>query len=127
MPLAFDALPGLAGNALVLARGHHFVTATGPCMIIATWIPQFQAAPNGPNAKILRDKNDCFKPFLSGNGPQFEMVKFHEWLKANGELLTAPGLSRPKYKLNGGSLGEMVIEQRNRTGTKVYNLKLKQK
>jgi hypothetical protein len=81
--------------------------------------------PGKEMAKVLIAKNDCFKPFLSGNGPQFEMAKFHEWLKANGELTTPPGFKKPKYKLNGGSLGEMLIEQRNPSGTKVYNLKRK--
>lgn len=79
-------------------------------------------------AKILQGKNDCFKPFLSGKGPQFEMTKFHDWLKEKGELLTLPGLKPAKYKLNGGdALGEMTIVHKNRSGTPVYSLKLKHK
>ena len=44
MPLAFLNIPGLAGNALVLARANHDVTTTGSSNAIAAWIPEFQAA-----------------------------------------------------------------------------------
>ena len=42
MPLTFETIPGLAGNPLVLARGDHDVVATGPCLALATWIPEFR-------------------------------------------------------------------------------------
>ena len=84
--------------------------------------------PGKQMAQILQGKNDCFNHFLSGKGsPQFEMGKFHAWLRENGELLTAPGLLPAKFKLDGGSLGEMVIEHRYPSRTAVYSLKLKQK
>ena len=44
MPLMFLNIPGLAGNALVLARANHDVTTTGSSNAIAAWIPEFQAA-----------------------------------------------------------------------------------
>jgi len=81
--------------------------------------------PGKQMAQILQGKNDCFKRFLSGKGPQFEMQKFHEWLRDNGELLTPPGLLPAKYKLDGGSLGEMVIVHKNHSRSPVYSLKQK--
>ena len=45
MPLSFAAIPGLAGNALTVARGPHGVTAMGPATALSTMVPQFRAAP----------------------------------------------------------------------------------
>ena len=54
MPLSFAIVPGLAGNLMVLARNDHHVTATGPCVVLAAWIPEFRAAPGaGANAFIF--------------------------------------------------------------------------
>ena len=55
MPLSFAIVPGLAGNLMVLARGDHlYVTATGPCVILAAWIPEFRAVPGpGANSFVL--------------------------------------------------------------------------
>ena len=43
MPLAFAAIPGLAGPGLIAARGPHDVTATGPSTTLSTMVPQFRA------------------------------------------------------------------------------------
>ena len=43
MPLSFAAFPGVAGNALVLARGPHQIEATGPAIVLATMVPTFMA------------------------------------------------------------------------------------
>ena len=45
MPMAFDNIAGLAGNALVLARGNHNVTCTGPSAAVAALVPEFQGTP----------------------------------------------------------------------------------
>jgi len=82
--------------------------------------------PGKEMARALQGKNDCFKPFLSGAGAlQFEKEKFHDWLRENGELISEPGLKNKKFKLNGGSLGEMVIEHRIPEGVPKYSLKFK--
>ena len=58
MPLAFDAIPGLAGNPLVLARREHDVTASGASVALAAWIPELKgiagAAPNTFLFKLWR-------------------------------------------------------------------------
>ena len=54
MPLEWDDFPGLQGDALRNARGQHRVNATGPCTVIATWIPQFDPqAANGGATQIF--------------------------------------------------------------------------
>ena len=42
MPLAFDNMPGLAGNMLVAARNEHDIVASGPCLVLGSFIPEFQ-------------------------------------------------------------------------------------
>ena len=51
MPLAFAAIPGLAGFPLVVARGLHPVEATGAAVVLATMVPAFLAIA-GPGPAI---------------------------------------------------------------------------
>ena len=49
MPLSFAAIPGLAGAALVIARGPHPVEATGAAIVLATMVPAYLAVAGPAN------------------------------------------------------------------------------